>query len=266
MTIQALPTNDSLTVSLDGPVAHIVFDNPRRKNAIDFAGWKTLAELLPAIGARGEIRAIVLSGAGDDFCAGADISEFDAVRRDAETARAYEAANSAAFRAIRDSRVPVIAAIKGICFGGGFGIAAACDLRIATADARFAVPAARLGLAYPVDAMIDIVTAAGAQMARYLTMTAQTIDAQKALAAGFLLELVEPDQLMSRADEIAGQIAANAPLSVRASRLAIAATVSGDDESLRAAKAAGDATFESADYGEGRVAFKERRPPVFEGR
>lgn len=266
MTIQASPTNDCLTVSVDGAVARIVFDNPRRKNAVDFGGWIRLAALMTDLGARSDVRAIVLSGAGGDFCAGADISEFDAVRRDAETARAYEAANSAAFRAIRQSRVPVVAAIDGICFGGGFGIAAACDLRVATPRARFAVPAARLGLAYPVDAMIDIVSAAGPQMARYLTMTAQTIDSATALAAGFLLEIVEADRLAARAGEIANQIAASAPLSVRASRLAIAATVSGDGKLAAEAKAAGDATFESADYAEGRAAFKERRLPVFEGR
>jgi len=266
MTIQASPTNDCLTVSVDGAVAKIVFDNPRRKNAVDFSGWVRLATLMDHMGARGDIRAIVLSGAGDDFCAGADISEFDTVRRDAGTARAYEAANSAAFRAIRESRVPIIAAIDGICFGGGFGIAAACDLRIATPEARFAVPAARLGLAYPVDAMIDIVSAAGPQMARYLTMTAQQIDAETALSAGFLLEIVHRERLAERANEIASQIAVSAPLSVRASRLAIAATIAADARLAAEAKVAGDATFESADYSEGRAAFKERRPPVFKGR
>lgn len=206
-----------LTIERSGPVARIVFDRPERRNAIDLAGWRRLADAVPQLANDGA-RVIVLTGRGADFCAGADITEFDTVRRDAETARIYEAANSAAFAALRATPVPVIAAIRGVCFGGGFGIAAAADLRVATPDARFAVPAAKLGLAYPQDAMIDIVSSAGAQLARYLTFTAQPVDAARALAAGFLLELVEADALDARVDALAAVVATNAPLSVRASK------------------------------------------------
>ncbi len=263
---QALSEQICLTLTRQGPVAHIAIDNPGRKNAVNLATWRHLAYTVGELGKDRETRVIVLSGAGGDFCAGADISEFDAVRRDAATARSYEAANSDAFRALRDSAIPVIAAIGGVCFGGGFGLAAACDLRIASEDARFAVPAARLGLAYPADAMIDIVASSGDQMARYLTMTAATIDAAAAMRAGFLLEVLSTNQLAIRATEIATTIAANAPLSIRASRLAISATVSHDATLLATAKTAGDATFESKDYTEGRSAFRERRKPVFYGR
>lgn len=265
MPDQGLSEQICLTVTHDGPVAHIIFDNPGRKNAINLVTWRRLADEVAALGKDGATRVIVLAGAGGDFCAGADISEFDAVRRDAATAREYEGANSAAFGALRHSAIPVIAAIEGICFGGGFGIAAACDLRIASNSARFAVPAARLGLAYPADAMIDIVTSSGDQMARYLTMTAAAIDAVTAHRAGFLLELCQPDGLAVRVDEIARTIAANAPLSIKASRLAIDAAGRQDAKMMAAAKSAGDATFESADYAEGRAAFRERRKPVFSG-
>ena len=179
--------------------------------------------------------------------------------------RAYEAANSAAFRAIRDSRVPVVAAIDGICFGGGFGLAAAADLRVATPDAQFSVPAARLGLAYPQDAMIDIVSNAGPQMTRYLTYSAARVSAEAALGCGFLLEIVQPARFDARVNEIAHQIAENAPLSIKASKLAIAATVSGDTETKAAAATAGDRTFGSEDYAEGRAAFREKRQPRFKG-
>lgn len=266
MTFQAPSGTNSLDVAISEHVARIVIDNPQRKNAVDLAGWRALATLVPELAARSDVRVIVLSGAGPDFCAGADISEFDTVRRDAATARVYEAANSAAFAAIRTSAVPVIAAIRGICFGGGFGLAASCDLRIATEDARFAVPAARLGLAYPLDAMIDIVTAAGAQMARYLTLTAQPIDASQALADGFLLEIVAPESFEERVGKIAAAIAASAPLSVKASRLSIMSVVTKDPLVARMAQEAGDATFDSADYAEGRAAFKERRKPNFQGK
>lgn len=253
-----------LTVELDGPVARIIFDRPERRNAIDLAGWRLLAETVPQLASQGP-RVIVLAGRGENFSAGADISEFETVRRNAATARIYEAANSAAFSALRNTPIPVIAAIRGICFGGGFGIAAASDLRIATPDARFAVPAARLGLAYPQDAMIDIVSSAGAQLARYLTFSAQPVDANRALASGFLLELVASESLDAHVTALANQIAANAPLSVRASKLAIAAAISANSNDAERATQAGSATFDSADYAEGRAAFRERRTPKFTG-
>lgn len=255
--------NEPLTVRLAGGVATLTFNRPGKKNAITHAMWLDIAARLERLGAAPATRAIVLAGSGADFSAGADIAEFDTLRGDGQSARRYEAANSAAFAAVRDAPVPVIAAIRGICFGGGFGLAAAADLRIASVDARFAVPAARLGLAYPVDAMIDIVTSAGAQLANYLTFSAATIDADAALAAGFLLEIAgDPDR---RAHEIAASIAANAPLSVRASKAAIRATLTGNAADVATATAAGDATFDSSDYAEGRAAFRARRQPKFSG-
>lgn len=257
--------SDCLTISIDGPIARIVIDRPERRNAIDLAGWKMLAHQVPHLATQG-VRVIILTGRGENFSAGADISEFEVVRRDAATARIYEAANSAAFSALRNTPVPIIAAIRGICFGGGFGLAASADLRIAANDARFAVPAARLGLAYPQDAMIDIVSSAGAQMARYLTFSGAPIGAALAQAAGFLLEIVEPDALEAHVERLAGTIAQNAPLSVRASKLAIAAAISGAQADAEIAGKAGDLTFDSADYAEGRAAFRERRTPRFSGR
>ncbi len=206
-----------------------------------------------------------MRGAGHDFSAGADIGEFDEVRRNAATARKYEASNSAAFAAFRNCAVPTIAAIRGACLGGGFGIAAACDIRIAAPDARFAVPAARLGLAYPHDAMADIVESCGPQLARFLTFSAATVDAETALRAGFLLEIRAAEELYERAAELAAQIAANAPMSIRASRAAIRAVLSRTPEDAEEARRLGAATFDSADYAEGRAAFRDRRKPLFRG-
>ncbi|HEY5816803.1 MAG TPA: enoyl-CoA hydratase-related protein [Mesorhizobium sp.] len=266
MADQAPTQQDCLTLREAGGIARIIFDRPERKNAINLASWRRLAELVPQLASKPALRVIILTGRGDNFSAGADISEFDEVRRDEETARIYEAANSAAFAAVRQARIPVIAAIRGICLGGGFGVAAAADLRIATPDAVFSVPAARLGLAYPRDAMGDIVNSAGPQMAKYLTFTADRVSADIALRCGFLLDIVDAAAFEERVDRIALTIAASAPLSVRASKLAIAAAEGKDAELIRRAEIAGSDTFSSMDYAEGRAAFREKRAPKFEGR
>lgn len=246
-------------------VMRIVIDRPARKNAMTQAMWGEMAGLLRAVADDASVRAVVLTGAGGDFCAGADIGEFETVRGDAASARRYEARNSEAFAAIRDCPVPTIAAISGICFGGGFGMAAACDIRIAAADATFSVPAAKLGLAYPVDAMADIVHALGPQRAKYLAYSAARLDAAAAREAGFLLEVVARGELDARAAALAASIAANAPLSVRASKASIRAVLTGLAADAEKAGVLGDATFESADYAEGRAAFRERRPARFNG-
>ncbi len=251
----------------DDGVVTITIDRPEKKNALTYEMWRALAAAVFAAGEDTATRAIVLRGAGRDFSAGADIGEFSELRGDADTARRYEAANSAAFAAIRNAPVPTIAAISGICFGGGFGIAAACDIRIATEDALFCVPAARLGLAYPVDAMQDIVHSAGIQMARYLAYSTDRLGARDAMQAGLLLEVVSDlAALETRAGAIAGKIAQNAPLSVRASKAAIRAVLTNEPADRKRAEELGTLTFDSRDYGEGREAFRQKRPPRFEGR
>ncbi|MCL6708013.1 enoyl-CoA hydratase-related protein [Pseudomonas sp. R2.Fl] len=246
-------------------VGTLVLDNPERKNAITLSMWRSIPEAIHWLTAEALARVIVVSGAGDkDFSAGADISEFPTVRKDAETARDYEAANSAAFAAIRDARVPVIAAIRGICYGGGFGLAAACDLRLADETAAFAVPAARLGLAYPADAVRDFLLSLGPQLARKALYTGVPMTAAD-LAGGFLLEMTPPGALDGAAFELAGTIARNAPISVQAGKLALRAAESHDPVLLSEAEVAGASTFDSADYAEGRAAFAERRKPVFTG-
>ena len=254
-----------LTVGADG-IAELVLARPAKKNAVTQGMWQAIPGILSRLAEDDTTRVLVVTGEGSDFSAGADIGEFDRVRGDAESARAYEASNSAAFAAFRDAPFPTLAAISGICFGGGCGIAAACDLRIASPEAVFAVPAGRLGLAYPADAVTDLVHALGQAQARFMTYTGARIDAGRALEAGFLLEIVANGHLAERAREIAGAIAASAPMSVRASKAAIRAVLTGNGADLDAARRLGDATFDSADYAEGRAAFGERRSPVFTGR
>jgi len=249
--------------TVSGGVARIEIDRPARKNALTAAMWRGLAEAVRDAAADDDMRAVVIAGAGPDFSAGADIGEFDALRGDAATARDYEALNSDAFAAIREAAVPTIASIRGVCFGGGFGIAAACDIRIAADSAVFSVPAAKLGLAYPQDAMQDIVHACGPQMARYLTFSAARLDATKALAIGLVAELVPDAELDDSTAALAAAIAANAPLSVAASKAAIRAVLSRDTGDVDRARRLGEMTFASHDYAEGRAAFREKRLPRF---
>jgi len=250
----------SLTVG-DG-VGRLQMTNPARHNALTQADWLAIPMAVEQI-LDGGARVLIISGEGASFCAGADISEFDTVRKDPATARVYEAANSAAFRALREAPIPVLAAIDGYCLGGGFGLAAACDMRFATPRAVFGVPAARLGLAYPVDAMGDIVSAVGAQAAKRLLFTAERIDAETALAMGFVGELADEEALQDRVLNVAQTIAGLAPLTHRATKATLAALNFGD---MDAARALGDETFDSADYAEGRAAFREKRVAIFQGR
>ncbi|HMQ57354.1 MAG TPA: enoyl-CoA hydratase-related protein, partial [Rhizobiaceae bacterium] len=189
----------------------------------------------------------------------------DTVRKDAATARRYEALNVAAFSAVAALPCPTIAAIDGICFGGAFGLAAACDLRLATGRARFAIPAARLGLAYPAASVAAIVAATGPQRAAELLYAARSFDGQAMRDCGFLCGIVGHEALGADALAMAQAIAANAPLSVAASKAAIRAAQTSAAADLEKAERLGAATFDSADYAEGRAAFREKRTPQFRG-
>ncbi len=245
---------------------YLTIEAADRKNAINYRMWREIPLAVDWLCGHADLRCIVLRGGGEqDFSAGADITEFDTLRGDPVTARDYEHANAAAFRSIRLCPVPVIAMIRGVCFGGAFGLAAAADLRIASHDSQFSVPAGRLGLAYPVEAMADIVEALGQSMARMMLYTARQINAKEALATGLLLAVFHASDLADEAERLADEICGNAPLSNRASKAAIRATLTGGTAERLQAHELAEATFSSADYREGRQAFGEKRQPVFSG-
>lgn len=247
-------------------IGTITVNNPDRKNAVTAAMWRAIPQAVRILTDAAHAHVIILRGADADFSAGADIREFDTVRKNSETAVVYEALNSQAFEAIRHCRVPTIAAIRGICYGGGFGLAAACDLRIAERGARFSVPAVRLGIAYPADAVQDIVNALGAQMAKVALFTGAPMSSEKMVAAGFLLEEIEAAAFEDEISALAHAIAVNAPIALHASKLAIRAVIEQDRDLLREAEVIGAETFDSTDYVEGRAAFAERRKPHFTGK
>ena len=255
-----------LRASCSDSIGTLTIDNPGRKNAVTAAMWRAIPQALRALTDEAHAHVIVIRGEAHDFSAGADIGEFDSLRKNAETAVAYEALNSAAFTAIRHCRVPTIAAIRGICYGGAFGIAAACDLRVAEEGARFSVPAVRLGIAYPADAVQDIVNALGPQMAKVALFTGAPMPADKMVATGFLLEKIAADAFDGEVSALAHAIAANAPIALHASKLAVRAVIEQDSDLLREAEIIGAETFDSADYVEGRAAFAARRKPHFTGK
>ena len=261
----ASPTR-KLTLTLDGAIATLAIDNPARRNALDLEMWRAIPPLMAGLAGDERVRVLVVRGAGDGpFASGADIAEFETVRADSAGGRAYEAANEAAFDALARLPQPTIAMIRGFCLGGGFGLALACDLRIAGADAVFGIPAGRLGVGYPPGAMRMVVAAVGASAAKDLFFTARRIDAETARRLGVVRDVVAPDALEGEVMGLAGTIAANAPLTLRAAKAAID-EASGVAEPGSDAAALAAACFDSEDYREGRTAFLEKRAPVFRGR
>lgn len=264
-----LPTSDArIRAEVDGPIGRIVVANPARRNAVSLDMWTAIPGAVAALEAHPDVRVIVVRGDGDlAFVSGADISEFATVRRDAASARAYEAANADAFSALRHAAKPTIAMIRGFCLGGGMGLAVACDLRVASADAIFGIPAARLGVGYPPDCMADVVAAVGPQRAKEMFFTARRIDAREARDIGLLTAVHPIEAMENETFDLAMAIARNAPLTIRAAKAAIDAVVAGslgrDRERLATLT---DACFASADFAEGRTAFLEKREARFHGR
>ncbi|MEP4033109.1 enoyl-CoA hydratase [Roseibium polysiphoniae] len=256
-----------ISTRVDGSVGWLVVDNAAKRNALSLAMWKQVPAAVDRLVADPNVRVIVVRGAGEtSFVSGADISEFAQTRSTAAAAKAYDIINVAAFRALKQAAKPTIAMIRGHCLGGGLGLALACDLRIAATGSVFGIPAARLGIAYPLDAMSDIVEAVGPATAKRLLFTAERISAEEALRIQLIGEVVPEADLDTRIAALCTQLANNAPLTQTAAKLAINAIAAGcqDDAMTLAAKAA-ETCFESRDFAEGRDAFLEKRQPNFSG-
>lgn len=256
-----------IRLDIVGALGRIVIDNPGRHNALSLAMWEAIPPAVAELEANPDVRVIVLTGSeGGAFASGADISEFDEVRRDATSSATYEAANAAAFTALREARKPTVAVLRRFCMGGGIGLAVACDVRIASEDTVFAIPAARLGLAYPPDAVADIVALIGPARTKDLFFTAKRIDASNALRIGLVDDVVRDDELEAAATAYVARVTALAPMTHRAIKMAINAATSSSPAVLAEARTLAESCFESADYAEGRAAFREKREPIFRGR
>lgn len=256
-----------LRLERDGDIGFVIASNPARMNAFTAGMWRALPEILAAAEAEPGIRVIVLRGAGTRaFSAGADISEFDSARAGDATA-AYDALNDAAFRALSGCSKPTIAMIHGFCLGGGLAIALCTDIRLADEAAEFAIPAAKLGLGYNARWVHPLLAAVPPARAKEMLFTGRRFKVAEALAMGLVNTVATTDELESKTRALAGEIAANAPLTVRAAKRTIdELTRNPQTPDLAALDAAVAACFASEDYAEGRLAFKEKRKPRFKGR
>jgi enoyl-CoA hydratase len=260
--------SERMIAEKDGAIGWMIFNNPARRNAISLDMWQAMPVILDAFERDPEIRVIVLKGAGDKaFISGADISQFEQQRSSAETIAQYDKVAEAAGGKLQETRKPTIAMIHGFCIGGGLGVALQCDLRIAADNARFAIPAARLGLGYRWGGVKKLVDIVGAAYAKEIFFTARQFTAVEALGMGLVNRVLPEGELEAYVHQYCAQMAENAPLTLEA--------VKGVVQELQKPAAGFDRThceelvarcFESQDYIEGRRAFMEKRKPVFAGK
>jgi len=255
-----------LRVERDGPIGRMVLDNPARRNAIGGEMWRAIPRAMADFDADPAVRCVVVRGEGTvAFAAGADISEFEKNRSSEEGVRAYEQVVTAAHRAIEESPKPVIALIHGFCIGGGLATALSCDLRYASPSSQFAIPAARLGLAYGVTGTSRLVATVGHAAAREIMFTARRYNAEEALAMGLVNRVLPEGELDEFVRKLAMELAGNAPLTIAAAK-AVIETVIAPPEDVSAARDRIVRCMQSEDYVEGRRAFMEKRPPRFLGK
>ena len=256
---------DKLIAEIEGAIGRIVFNNPERHNAITTDMFAALATVVDAYEADPEVRVVVISGSGGRaFASGADIANLGSARGPSRNPPSADARTSRGPAALSRLTKPLIAAVDGYCLGGGLLVALHADLLVATERSQFGIPAARLGVGYPIEGVEQLVGRVGDANAALILMTGNRFSAEMASSMGLAHKVVPADDLDQEVDQLCDRIVANAPLTLRAVKLSIAAAAGRGDR--QAALDAIADCWASNDFAEGRTAFAEHREPRFQGR
>jgi enoyl-CoA hydratase len=259
-------TDKIISEKTDG-IGYLTFNNPARRNAVSLDMWRAVSSVLQDFGSDPAIRVVVMRGAGGRaFVSGSDISQFEDQRKNAEASAAFSRHSADALQHMAALSKPLIAMIQGYCMGGGIRVAAAADIRIASELAIFGIPAAKLGLGYSFDSVEKLVGLVGPAITKELLFTGRRVGAQDALRMGLVNQVVPENELEGAVRQLAVEIAQNAPLTIRAAKVAVdqAMTQPGKRD-MALVEASIRACFDSQDYAVGRKAFLEKRTPQFTG-
>jgi enoyl-CoA hydratase len=258
----------SVQLTVEGAIGVVTLANPERHNAMTLAMWGELGAAAERLGADPEVRVVVVRGAGEKaFSAGADISSFPQERASSTANEAYNELYVGALRALASTRKPVLALLRGICAGGGAGVALACRIRFCDPGLRFSVPAGRLGIVYDEFSAARLVQAVGPDRALDILVSGRTIGADEASAMGLVNAVFPEGALEAETFAYARTVAEGAPLSIEAACVAVELSLDPGNEELRRTLADLERrAADSADYQEGIRAFLEKRRAVFSGR
>jgi enoyl-CoA hydratase/carnithine racemase len=254
---------EQIVVTAEAGIATVTLNRPERYNALGRRIVDELGEALESIEGAGEVRAIVLTGAGDKaFCSGVDLKE--RAEMDADGRWSHNRALGAFAERLARLQVPTIAALNGLAFGGGLEIALACDFRVAAEGARFALPEVGIGIVPGAGGTQRLPRLIGVTKAKELILTGRRMSAGDALDMGLVSKVVPRSSLMEEARSLAEEIAANSPLAVAYAKAAVdLASETTIEQGLRYETAAIRATLTSEDYKIGLTAFAEKRTPEF---
>ena len=244
-------------------IARLTLSQPKKRNALNAAMWKALPNVLAKVQNNKDLHALIITGAGEHFAAGADISEFETLYATAESAAKISADIQRGFDALATVSVPTIAMIRGACVGGGCGLSLCCDIRIAESKAKFAITPAKLGLVYPFGDIARLIDAVGVANASDILLSARLIKAKPAKKMGLIHRVVGVDALEAEVMAYARHITTLSPESLRVTKSMITAYRNGQREETPETNAQFIAGFTSKDFGEGFRAFLEKRKPDF---
>jgi enoyl-CoA hydratase len=258
----------NILMSISDGVGVVTFNNPDKRNAMSIEMWEGLGSALIELRDDPDVRVVIMTGAGDKaFMSGADISQFEKNRHNAQASEEYGKRSDAQRALLADYPKPTIACIRGFCLGGGMQMAMAADIRIASDNSQFGIPAAKLGIAYGFNGLNHLVSLVGPSWARLLLYTGMRIDSAEACRIGLVDRVVPDAEVWNATTEIARTISGNAPLAIKAAKITIAQVLKDPDQrDMKAIKAIGTACMDSEDFREGRRAFMEKRKPNFTGR